>query len=196
MEKQVKGKVLFNGANAEPKDFQAEIEVKAELPAATVGDAGKAVMVNAEGEYGLNNVPSPVPVPTVADAGKAVMVGSDGNYGLNNVPTPEAGTKWYKHILDFGNSILLHVMSTDSNKWNLVQNMMNSTHHNHVILCAGSYWDTQLNKMIVVTTMFYGNTTNKLCFGGYDSFSTPVAPIVVATSYDANTILNDIVVAL
>ena len=56
-----------------------------ELPIPEVSDAGKTIIVDSEGKYGLDDMPNELPIPEVSDAGKTVVVNSEGKYALSDL---------------------------------------------------------------------------------------------------------------
>lgn len=53
-----------------------------ELPIPEVSDAGKTIIVDSEGKYGLDDMPNELPIPESTDEGKKISVNSSGKYIL------------------------------------------------------------------------------------------------------------------
>lgn len=58
------------------------------LPAVTASDNGKTLLV-VDGEWTVASIPSQLPAVTGDDEGKVLMVDSEGAWGADNLPTQE-----------------------------------------------------------------------------------------------------------
>lgn len=81
MEKTINGKVVFDGANAAPTKFVADVEYPNELPQYGIDNAGMHLVVSADGKSTeWSEVPAAeLPAFVVGDAGKHLAIKADGS---------------------------------------------------------------------------------------------------------------------
>lgn len=56
------------------------------IPMPKVADAGKVLMVDAEGKWKLSNIPAELPAVAAADEGKVLTVTAEGKWAAEDLP--------------------------------------------------------------------------------------------------------------
>lgn len=84
--KVIKG--LVSPANWVERAF-ADIGGGDSLPTVTSADAGKALIVNSDGEWGAAELPTELPTVTTADAGKILIVNAQGEWEAGSIPSAQ-----------------------------------------------------------------------------------------------------------